>query len=64
MMHAQFRKVETDWEVYKKLTKIPLSEIGPSLYSACDDAVQTSLINSTEDFFSLTEKEMLTKLEV
>ena len=63
MTHAQFRKVETDWAVYKQLTKIPPTEIGPSLYSACDESVQTSLIDSTNDFFSLTEKLMLERLE-
>ena len=40
MTHAQFRKVETDWDVYKKLTRLPVSQIGPLLYSACDDTVQ------------------------
>ena len=63
MTHAQFRKVETDWHVYKQLTKIPPSEIEPLLYSACDDTVQTNIINSTVKFFDLTEKKMFETLE-
>ena len=63
MTHSQFRKVETDWEVYKLLTKLPESQIGPLLYSACDETVQNSIINSTIKFFTLTEKKMLETLE-
>ena len=63
MTHSQFRKVATDWEVYKQLTKLPDSQIGPLLYSACDDTVQNSIINSTIKFFNLTEEKMLETLE-
>ena len=63
MTHAQFRKVETDWNVYKNLTRLPNSQIGSLLYSACDESVQTSLINSKVQFFTLSEKDMLKTIE-
>ena len=63
MTHSQFRKVEIDWDVYKKLTRVPDSEIGALLYSACDDAVQNSIINSNVQFFTLSEKKMLETIE-
>ncbi len=63
MTHPQFRKVRTDWDVYKKLCRLPAEHVGPQLYNACDDTVQTSIINSTTDFFSLNEEEMLESIE-
>ena len=33
------------------------------LYSSCDDSVQSSLVNSITDFFTLTEAQLLSTLE-
>ena len=63
MTHPLFRKVCTDWDVYKKLCRLPAEQAGPQLYNACDQTVQTSIINASVDFFSLSETEMLDSIE-
>ena len=63
MTHPQFRKVRTDWDVYKKLCRLPPEQAGPQLYNACDETVQTSIINATTDFFAQTETVMLDAIE-
>ena len=63
MTHPQFRKVRTDWVVYKKLCNFPPDLTGSQLYNACDASVQTSVINATTDFFSLSEDDMLDAIE-
>ena len=63
MTHPQFRKFRIDWSVFKKINNIPTDQIGEYLYSACDDGVQTSIINSHDTFFSDEEEEMLQCIE-
>ena len=63
MTHPQFRKFAIDWTVYKKITRLPESEIASHLYSACDESVQNTLINSFPTFFELPEDEMLATIE-
>ena len=63
MTHPQFRKFKIDWEVYKKMTSLPTTHISNYLYSACDDEVQNSLINSGQDPFTLPETELLKAIE-
>ena len=63
MTHPQFRKFCTDWDVYKRITNIPETQIHTQLYHTCDDNVQNSLVNTVPDFFAITEKELLSILE-
>ena len=63
MTHPQFRKLLVDWDVYKGIMKLPPSEVGRYLYSACDSSVQNSLVNGPVDFFSLDETEMLETIQ-
>ena len=62
MMHPQFRKFAIDWTVYKKITRLPKSEIASHLYSACNESVQNTLINSFPTF-ELPEDKMLETME-
>ena len=39
------------------------SQIHAHLYNSCDDYVQTSLVNTAADFFTLSEDQLLTTLE-
>ena len=55
MTHPQYRKFLIDWNVYKKITGLPTTQIAPHLYSACDDTVQSSIINSHTNFFELED---------
>ena len=63
MTHPQFRKFKVDWDVYKKITGLPLNQIPTHLYSTCDEAVQTSLINTLPNFSASDETTLLTTLE-
>ena len=63
MTHPQFRKVLVDWDVFKRITKIPVSEFGGYLYNACEDSVQSSIISSNPNFLDLAEKDMLKTIE-
>ena len=63
MTHPQFRKFKTDWDVFKKITNLPETQIHAQLYSSCDEHVQNSLVNSVTDFFTLSEADLLKKLE-
>ena len=49
--------------VYKQMTGLPPSQIGPHLYSACNDTVQHSLVNSHSTFFKMDESAMLEVIE-
>ena len=53
MTHPQFRKFRTDWNVFKKITNLPDSQIHAQLYNSCDASVQNSLVNSVTNFFYL-----------
>ena len=56
MTKPQFRKFKMDWQVYKHITNLPESQIHAHLYNSCDDYVQTSLVNTAADFFTLPGK--------
>ena len=63
MTHPQFRKLRTDWSVYKQITSLPTEHIANHLYSACSSEVQTSLINMHADWASLSEEALLTAIQ-
>ena len=45
------------------MTGLPPSQIGPHLYSACNDTVQHSLVNSHSTFFEMDESAILEVIE-
>ena len=57
--NQQFRKFVIDWNVYKQMTGLPTSQIGPHLYNACNDTVHHGLINSHSTLFEMDESAML-----
>ena len=63
MTNPQFRKFHTDWNVFKKITNLPDSQIHAQLYNSCDESVQNSLVNSVTNFFDLHENDLLHQLE-
>ena len=63
MSHQQFRKFRVDWDVYKKLTGITSESYASHLYSACDDSVQTAIINTHKNFFEYNESKLLDIIE-
>ena len=63
MTHPQFRKFMVDWHVYKRMTGLPDSQIPIHLYTACEDSVQHSLINSHPNFLDMREEVMLSHIE-
>ena len=50
MTHPQLPKFKMDWNVVKKITNIPPSQIHTQLYSNCRDTVQTTLVNTVTNF--------------
>ena len=63
MTHPQFRKFKIDWEVYKTITALPTSQLTSQLYNTCDNATQTSIINTVPKFLTLTEEQLLNVIE-
>ena len=63
MTLPQFRKFKMDWDVFKRITNLPESQIHAQLYNACSESVQNSLVSTKSDFFSLTEEKMMETLE-
>ena len=63
MTHTQFWKFRTDWNIFKKITDLPDSQIYAQLYNSCDESVQNSLVNSITNFFDLNENDLLQQLE-
>ena len=53
MTLPQFRKFKIDWTVFKNITLLPDNQITSQLYNACEDSVQTSLINTIPNFIEL-----------
>ena len=51
--HPQFREFRTDWNVFKKITNLPDSQIHAQLYNSCNESVQNSSVNSVPKFFDL-----------
>ena len=63
MKRLQFCKFRTDWNVFKRITNLPDNQIYTQLYNACDETVQINLVNTTTDFFSLIEYDLLNTFE-
>ena len=63
MTLPQFRKFKIDWTVFKNITLLPDNQITSQLYNACEDSVQTSLINTIPNFIELPEEELLKIIE-
>ena len=59
MTLPQFRKFTIDWTVFKNITLLPDNQITSQLYNACEDSVQTSLVNTIPNFIELPEEELL-----
>ena len=58
----QFCELKTDWDVYKHITNLPDSQLNMPIFR-CDDYVQTSPVNFTSNFVTLSEDQLLTILE-
>ena len=63
MTHPQFRKFIHDWAVYKQLTQLPAGQSTAHLYNACQDEVQSSIINTHPDFLTFDEARALEVIE-
>ena len=63
MSNAEFRKLKTDWEVYKSIIQIPEIQIASQIYTACDSSLQSTIINTVPHFLTLKETELLQKIE-
>ena len=63
MTHPEFRKLRIDWGVFKSLTSLPTGRIAAQIYSSCDSNVQNSIINTADNFFSLSENDILDLVE-
>ena len=63
MTNPEFRKLKIDWEVFQSMTNLPLTKFAAHIYTSCDSSVQTSIINSTEDFFVLSKYAIFELLE-
>ena len=63
MTQPQFRKFLQDWTVYKQITQLPPGQVAGHLYNACDDAVQTTLINTFPEFNTMDEQTALKTIE-
>ena len=59
----QFCKFRTNWNVFKRITNLPDNQIHAQLYNACGETVQNNLVNTTTNFFFLTEHDLLNTLE-
>ena len=49
--------------VYKSLAGLSSSHVAPHLYNACDNDVQTAIINTSKDFLQLRKADMLAIIE-
>ncbi len=63
MTNPEFRKLKIDWGVFQSMTNLPPVKLAAHIYTSCDSSVQTSIINSTEDFFKLNEAEIFELIE-
>ena len=63
MTKPEYRKFLVDWTVYKSLAGLSSSHVAPHLYNACDNDVQTAIINTSKDFLQLREADMLAIIE-
>ena len=63
MTRPQYRKFTQDWVVYKQITLLQPSQTVAHLYNACNEEVQTSLINTHPDFLTKDEAAALKVIE-
>ena len=63
MTRPQFCKFKTDWDVCKHITILPDSQLHAHFYNSCNDFVPTSVVNSTSNFMTLSEDQLLTIIE-
>ena len=63
MTRPQYRKFTQDWVVYKQITLLQPSQTVAHLYNACNEEVQTSLINTHPDFLTKDEDAALKVIE-
>ena len=63
MTNPEFRKLKIDWGVFQSMPTLPPMKLAAHIYTSCDSSVQTSIINSTEDFFKLNEAEIFELIE-
>ena len=63
MTTAEFRKFKLDWKVYKSITQLPVDQIAPQLYTACDGDVQNSIMNTSANFLRDDEDTNLSTIE-
>ena len=59
----QWRKFQFDWKSFKNITQLPDSQVASQLYTACDETVQMSLINTVPNVFELSEDDLLKEIE-
>ena len=63
MTRPQYRKFQQDWIVYKQITSLQPSQATAYLYTACNEEVKTSLINTHPGFLSEDETTALKLIE-
>lgn len=63
MTLPQFRKLRTDWQVFKQITQLTGTLLNAQLYSSCDESVQNSILNTNSEFLELPEMEFLKLIE-
>ena len=56
---SEFRKFLIDWNIYKSENQIGGSKSNKLLYSACDHALQNSIINGLSNFLEVSEAELI-----
>ena len=59
----QWRKFQFDWKSFKNITTLHENQIASQLYSACDETVQMSLINTVSNIFEQSEDNLLKHIE-
>ena len=64
MTNQQFQESVIDGDVFKRLARIPTSQIPIQLYNLCDDTVQNNIINTNSEFSTLAESDMLKLIEI
>ena len=63
MTNQLFWKFKIDWGVFKQFTNMPPSQIAAQLYKLCEDSVQSSIVNTNGNFFTLNEQNMTQIIE-
>ena len=56
---SKFRKFLIDWKIYKSEHQLDGPKCNKLLYSACDTALQTSIINGLADFLETSEENLI-----